>query len=72
MVVCVCGGRGLSNADHHDWPTQKKLKLRWLKRPETVPKKQNLDPKINDSKPHIASLFFISDFLAESLKANKN
>ena len=28
------------------------LKLQWLKRPKTVPRKRNLDQKINDSKPH--------------------
>ena len=28
------------------------LKLQWLKHPKTVPRKRNLDQKINDSKPH--------------------
>ena len=35
---------------------QKVLKLHWLKRPKAVPKKQNLDHKTNNSKPHIWSL----------------
>ena len=34
---------------------QKNLKLHWLKR---VPKKQNLEQKINHSKPHNWSLSF--------------
>ena len=34
------------------------LKLQWLKRPKAVPKKRNLEEKINDSKPHISSLSF--------------
>ena len=36
---------------------QKILKLHWLNCPKTVPRKQNLDQKINDSKPNIWSLF---------------
>ena len=43
---------------------RKNLKLHWLKRPETVPQKRNLEQKINYSKPHIWNLSFISDFLA--------
>ena len=35
---------------------QKKKKLQGLKRPKAVTKKQNLDQKINDWKPHIWSL----------------
>ena len=32
------------------------LRLRWLKRPKTVPIKRNLHEKINYLKPHILSL----------------
>ena len=35
---------------------RKILKLHWLKHPKTVPKKRNLDQKVNDSKRHIWSL----------------
>ena len=41
-----------------DGRRQKTLKLHRLKRPKTVPKKQNLDQNINDSKTPIWSLFF--------------
>ena len=34
----------------------KKIKFYWLKRPKTVPKKRNLDQKVNDSKLHVWSL----------------
>ena len=36
---------------------RKILKLHWLKRHKKVPKKRNLDPKINNSQLHIWSLF---------------
>ena len=67
------GWGGVSTNDgHHDWPMTKKLKLHWLKRPKTVPKKQNLDQKIIDSKSHIWSFFvLISDFLAKVSKLTK-
>ena len=35
---------------------RKTLKLHWLKRSKIVQKKENLDQKTNDSKPHICSL----------------
>ena len=47
------GGELSKNIDHHGWSTVKNLKLHWLKRPKAVPKKRNLDQKINYSKPHI-------------------
>ena len=93
------GRWGLSNnAGHHGWPTTKKLKKNhWLERPKTVPLKDEISAKINNSKFYIwnsffenifwaynffifvhtfqwtsSEFFFISDFLIESLKANKN
>ena len=70
FILAVSGG-GLSNAGHHDWPTTKNFKTTLAKTTLSSPQKRNLYPKISDSKPHIWSLFFISDFLAENLKANK-
>ena len=70
FILAVWGG-GLSNAGHHDWPTTKNFKTTLAKTTLSSPQKRNLYPKISDSKPHIWSLFFISDFLAENLKANK-
>ena len=70
FTLGVWGGR-LSNAGHHDWPTTKNFKTTLAKTTLSSPQKRNLYPKISDSKPHIWSLLFISDFLAENLKANK-
>ena len=53
------GGELSKNIRPHGWKnTKKKLKLHWLKRPKAVTKKQNLDPKLNDSKPNIWRGFF--------------
>ena len=65
FILAVWGG-GLSNAGHHDWPTTKNFKTTLAKTTLSSPQKRNLYPKISDSKPHIWSLFFISDFLAET------
>ena len=54
-------GEGLSKVEKSaitaGW-RQKKIKLDWLKCPETVSEKTNLDQKTNDSRPHVWSLSF--------------
>ena len=53
------GGRGLIKISAiivDRW--EKNLKKHWLKRTTALPKKQNLDQNINDSKPHICNSFF--------------
>ena len=43
---CVCGGgRGLSNADHHDRPTAKKIKITLAKTPLNSPQKTKFGSK---------------------------
>ena len=60
------GRWGLSNnAGHHGWPTTKKLKKKhWLERPKTVPLKDEISVKINNSKFYIWNSFFENIFLA--------
>ena len=50
---------------------QKMLKLNWLKCSEKVPKKRNLDRKINDLKPHICSLAISFRFSQRKSETNK-
>ena len=50
------GGWVRRSATMIDQRQKKKKKLHGLKRPKAVTKKQNLDHKINDWKPHIWSL----------------
>ena len=47
---------------------QQMLKLHLLTRPKTVPKKQNLDQKINYSKPNIWSLSFNFKFSSRKIQ----
>ena len=56
---------------HHGWPKRKKLKLYLLKRPKTVPRKRNLDEKINDSKSHIRSLSFNFRFFSSKSQSQQ-
>ena len=39
------GGGGLSNADHHDWPTTKKIKITLAKTPLNSPQKTKFGSK---------------------------
>ena len=50
---------------------RKNLKLHWLKRPEKIPKKT---PKFGPENKRFktSDYLLVSDFLVESLKANKN
>ena len=48
------------------------LKLHWLKRPKTVPKKRNLDQKVNDSEPCIWSLSINVRFYLSMSDLRKN
>ena len=63
------GRWGLSNnAGHHGWPTTKKLKKNhWLERPKTVPLKDEISAKINNSKFYIWNSFFENIFLGIQL-----
>ena len=54
-----------------DWWRQA-FKLHCLKCPKAVPKKQNLDQKINDENLMFGVYLLVPDFLEESLKANKH
>ena len=51
---------------------QKTLELHWLKRPKRIPKRRNLDQKINDSKSHIWRICLNFRFSSRKAQSQQN
>ena len=62
-----------TNVGHHGWSTKKNLKMTLAKTPLNQSQKAKFAPENNWFKTsYLIIIFLISDFLAESPKANKN